>query len=1152
MAPSSPIDQIGFRRILTRNIALPLLVGVVNAVLFIVLILFLLSALRWVEHTESVISKSNEVSVLMVDMQTGMRGFLITGEEPFLGIYRIARPKIGPTLAILRDMVSDNQTQVDRLRRLESMHADWMTYAETAISLRRTNGDYAKVVSNRGQQEFNEIRREIYDFQEVEKRLLEDRQNNARLIITVSIISFLVIMAAVTGFLSYFGRRELIKLSSIYNESLDERHHHAQILEQQNWQRSGQAILGEKSIGQVSIPALGQTILDFLVNYLGASAAAFYASQSGMPGLQRIASYGFRKDIEDSTQTLESGDSLVEQAFLSKHIIELKDVPQDYVKINSGLGDSVPRYLVIVPVNHDGKSNGVIELGFLHTPTTRDIDFLKLITSNIGNSLEMALNRRRLQDMLEETQQLNEELQVQQEELRTANEELEEQSRVLEESQALLENQKAELEQTNEKLIDQTISLDQKNIALGTIQAELEERAAELQRASKYKSEFLANMSHELRTPLNSSMILAKLLAENAKGNLNEEQIQFANSIYSAGNDLLNLINDILDISKVEAGKLELAPEHVPLQRLTESLRITFEPLAAQKKLQFVTSVEKGTPQSIFTDHQRLEQIIKNLLSNAIKFTEEGKVSINIAPCKEGIAFSVIDSGIGIAQEHQSLIFDAFQQADGSISRRYGGTGLGLSISRELAHLLGGTITVKSAPGMGSTFTLALPLQLMEVQDNNPQQAVEKIIPLDTKPVAKPSSTEATQRFFEDDRDKKSNAERSVLVIEDDADFAKILYELAHELQYRCLVADTATEGLQIAKEFLPDAILLDIGLPDSSGMSVLQKLKADPKTRHIPVHIVSAADRTEAALQMGAVGYAIKPTTRDRLKDVFNKLEEKLTRKVKRVLLVEDDALQRQSVMKLIGDEDVEITAVELGGEAIALLRTTIFDCMVIDLKLPDMQGHELLQQMSTEDICCFPPVIVYTGRNISRAEENELLKYSRSIIIKGARSPERLLDEVTLFLHKVESTLSSERQSMLKTVRSRDRILEGRRILVVDDDMRNIFALTGALEQKGAIVEVARNGFESIDKLNEVPDIDMVLMDVMMPGMDGLEATRRIRSDARFQKLPIIAITAKAMKDDQEQCLKAGTSDYLAKPIDIDRLYSLLRVWMPTLDRI
>lgn len=1158
MAPSSPVDQRSFRRILARNIILPLVLGVINAAVFIVLIVFLLNAFRWVEHTESVLAKSNEVSRLMVDMQTGLRGFLITGEEPYLGIYRLARPKIAPEITTLRELVGDNKTQVERLRRIESMHAEWVSYSEQAIELRRRNGDYTKLVSSRGQQEFNEIRREFSDFQDMENNFLITRREDARSVTTVAIISYLILMGIATGLLSYFGRRELVKLSTTYNDSLAERHHHAEILEQQNWQRAGQARLAEQTIGQAVIGSLGQITLNFLVGYLGAAAGAFYARRNG--GVQRIACYGFRQDIADAGQTLDTGESLVEQALISHRIIELNDVPADYVKINSGLGEATPRYLVVVPVAHDGQTNGVIELGFLRAPAARDIEFLKLVAPNIGNSLEMALNRRRLQDLLEETQQLNEELQVQQEELRTANEELEEQSRILEESQALLENQKAELEQTNDKLIDQAVILDQKNTALNAIQIELEARAEDLQRASKYKSEFLANMSHELRTPLNSSMILAKLLAENAKGNLNQEQVQFANSIYSAGNDLLNLINDILDISKVEAGKLELAPETIPLRRLVDSLRLTFEPLAIQKHLQFSATIEADAPLSIFTDHQRLEQILKNLLSNAIKFTEQGHINISIAPHSQGaVAFAVTDSGIGIATEHQSLIFEAFQQADGSISRRYGGTGLGLSISRDLASLLGGSISVQSTPGAGSTFTLILPLELaIEKEQESAQHSAPTLPPatvtVPASPIEKnqPEKIAAAKRFFDDDRDKTVEASRSVLIIEDDADFASILYDLAHELKYRCLIAETAAEGLQLANDLLPDAILLDIGLPDLSGMNVLQKLKTNPLTRHIPVHIVSAADRTEAALQMGAVGYAIKPTTRDHLKEVFDKLEDKLTRKVKRVLLVEDDALQRQSVVKLIGDEDIEITAVERGEEAIELLQNTIFDCMIIDLKLPDMQGHELLQRMSVENICCFPPVIVYTGRNLTRAEENELLKYSRSIIIKGARSPERLLDEVTLFLHKVESELSSERQSMLKTVRSRDRVLEGRRILLVDDDMRNIFALTGALEQKGAIVEIARNGVESLEKLNEVADIDLVLMDVMMPVMDGLEAMRHIRADARFQKLPIIAITAKAMKDDQEQCLKAGASDYLAKPIDVDRLYSLLRVWMPTIDRL
>jgi len=756
---------------------------------------------------------------------------------------------------------------------------------------------------------------------------------------------------------------------------------------------------------------------------------------------------------------------------------------------------------------------------------------------------------------------------VQQEELRTANEELEEQSRALEESQSALENQQAELRTTNDQLAEQALSLDMKNGALQSAQEQLHQRAVELERASRYKSEFLANMSHELRTPLNSSLILAKLLADNNGGNLSDEQVRFAQTIYSAGNDLLQLINDILDISKVEAGKLELVPEDVPLRRVVEGLSRTFEPLALQKSLDFKVTVAPEVPASLHTDRQRLEQILKNLLSNAVKFTDTGAVSLSVLVAPDGaIAFRVQDSGIGIAQDQQDKIFDAFHQADGTTSRRFGGTGLGLSISRDLTNLLGGSMAVSSAPGEGSVFTLTLPRGIAEVRPPSVPVVANLGAPIYSAPAMPARSASAPtpapvpaaapayepSTSFPDDRDKGAEGRRTVLVVEDELAFARILYDLARELGYRCLVGMSADEGLALAVSQRPDAVLLDVRLPDRSGLTVLQQLKDNPSTRHIPVHVLSSIENGGEALHLGAIGYALKPSSREELEDVFRKLQEKSSQKIKRVLLVEDDERQRESVTHLIADDDVEIAAVGTASEALRLLRSEVFDCMVIDLKLPDMSGGELLERMSQEELCSFPPVIVYTGRNLTRDEEAQLLRYSRSIIIKGARSPERLLDEVTLFLHKVESELSTERQSMLKAVRGRDRVFEGRTILVVDDDVRNVFALTSALEGRGAKIEVGRNGFEAIAKLDEVPGIDLVLMDIMMPGMDGLEATRRIRADGRFDRLPIIAITAKAMKDDQEQCLNAGANDYLAKPIDLSRLYSLLRVWMPTLERI
>lgn len=1154
------LDQSEFRRILGRNLIMPLVAGVASAALFVLLIVNLLSSLNWVEHTEKVLGEANQLSRLTVEMQSGIRGFLLVGDEDFLNTYRTAKPKIVTDLAALKQLVQDNQIQVERLSRVQILIGQWDDFARTIINQKRTNGDYVSTMHQRGMQEFELIRDEFNSFTALEEQLLQERNDTARRTTIIAISAYLCFIALFTGLLSYSGRRELVRLSNNFNSALTQAHQHADTLEEQAWQRAGQAQLAEKSIGQTALPLLGRTILDFLALYVDCAVAALYVRTQSQGNLVRVATYGGNKPDPEDEQFFDSAEGLVGQAAFSNRLIHLQQLPDDYfpkgLKITSGLGSSAPTNLVLLPTEQDGVANGVLELGFLRTPTPRELGFLSLIASNIGSTLESALARQRLHKVLEETQQLNEELQVQQEELRAANEELEEQSRALEESQSILENQKAELEQTNDKLQEQANILDQRNSDLITTKSELEERAQDLQRASRYKSEFLANMSHELRTPLNSAMILAKLLAENSNGNLNKEQIEFAQTIYSSGNDLLDLINDILDISKVEAGKLELLPDHIPLEQLIESLRVTFTPLARDKQLEFSARIEVGTSSSIYTDRQRLEQILKNLISNAIKFTDTGKVELILSDAGAGaVNFAVRDTGIGIADNQQDLIFEAFQQADGSINRRYGGTGLGLSISRDLAHLLGGAIHLQSAPNQGSTFTLQLPADLKmpknqkvpvkeKTQHQRPTHAEPK---LETE-----TATAITTPPFNDDRDNSAHSDRTVLVVEDDPGFARILLDLARELKYRCLVAQSAGEAMSMANEFKPDAVLLDLGLPDASGMSVLQKLKANPNTRHIPVHIISAADSTGAAMQMGAVGYVIKPTSRDRLKQVFEKLESKLTQEVNRVLIVEDDAVQRQAIVHLIQDEDIDITAVALGQEAIDLLRNNIYDCMIIDLKLPDMQGPELLQRMSTEAICCFPPVIVYTGRNLTREEENNLLKYSRSIIIKGARSPERLLDEVTLFLHKVESQLSSERQSMLKTLRGRDRALEGRRVLLVDDDARNIFALSGALEQKGAVVEIARDGQEALDKLDEVKDIDVVLMDVMMPGMDGLEATRRIRQNQSFQKLPIIAVTAKAMKDDQEQCLKAGASDYLAKPIDIDRLYSLLKVWMPTMERI
>ncbi|MCV4340989.1 response regulator [Pseudomonas capsici] len=1169
MNRTSVVDEQRFRKLLVRNISLPLGVGVLSAFFFAVLIGYLLSVIQWVEHTDRVLNSTNRAMKLSIDMETGMRGFLLTGQENFLDPYEVAKPLLKAELKNLEELVVDNPTQVDRFRRLSTLQEEWGHFAQEMIEMRRQNGDFVLATrAGRGKRITDEIRTEYDQVVSMEQQLRLARNADVTRTTIACVVLYMIFVLAVSGILAYFGRRDLLSLSTTYSSNLNQLEDNAERLQKVAWLRNGQSELAEQVLGQLTLNTLGQHILQFFAQYLGAVVAAVYVRQEH-GGLLRVASYGFSREHEEQEQTIYSGEGVIGQAAQQNRIVALDGLPGDYFKYSSGLGEGLPSSVVIVPTSNDDQVNGVVELGFMRALTEKDIEFLELVAPNVGTSIEAARYRQRLQEVLTETQQLNEELQVQQEELRTANEELEEQSRILKESQAHLETQQAELEQTNTQLAEQSQALedqrdilDSKNEELSLAQVELQARADELQRSSKYKSEFLANMSHELRTPLNSSLILAKLLAENPTENLTQEQVKFAESIYSAGNDLLNLINDILDISKVEAGKLEVRPENSSVSRLVDGLRGMFQPLATEKNLDFIVEVQPGTPTMLFTDRQRLEQILKNLLSNAIKFTESGTVSMIVSRQPgAGIVFTVRDSGIGIAPEHQQSIFEAFRQADGTTNRRYGGTGLGLSISRDLAALLGGSISVTSAPGQGSIFSLVLPEQYVEQERE--EEGSERSVIISSPAVTLPLITQPTQPVvesrpdipqatFADDRHKAPFSGRCILVIEDEVQFAQILFDLAHELGYSCLVAHAADEGFNLAAEFTPDAILLDMRLPDHSGLTVLQRLKELAPTRHIPVHVISVEDRQEAAMHMGAIGYAVKPTTREELKDVFARLEAKLTQKVKRILLVEDDALQRDSIARLIGDDDIEITAVGFAHEALDLLRENIYDCMIIDLKLPDMLGNELLKRMSTEDIRSFPPVIVYTGRNMTRDEEAELMKYSRSIIIKGARSPERLLDEVTLFLHKIESQLSNERQKMLKTARSRDKVFEARKILVVDDDVRNIFALTSALEHKGAVVEIARNGIEAIAKLNEVEDIDLVLMDVMMPEMDGYEATVEIRKDPRWRKLPIIAVTAKAMKDDQERCLQAGSNDYLAKPIDLDRLFSLIRVWLPKMERI
>ncbi len=941
----------------------------------------------------------------------------------------------------------------------------------------------------------------------------------------------------------------------------------------QEWLQSGQTGLSEQLAGEQRLEELGQNALRFLAEYLGGQVGALFVEDGG--SFRCIATYAVPAD-GGVPERFTPEDGLLGQVVRDRRTFLVRDVPPGYLSLGSALGKGRPQHLLAAPMKVDGSVNAVLELGFFHPVYDADTELLERVGESIAVAVRSALYRTQLQELLRETQRQAEELQAQSEELRVSNEELEEQSRALKESQTRLEQQQAELEQTNAQLEEQTQLLEQQRDDLRRTQTVLQNQARDLEQASRYKSDFLANMSHELRTPLNSTLILAKLLADNPQGNLTAEQVRYAETIRSAGNDLLTLINDILDLSKIEAGRMEVHAQKVRIRHFLENLDRTFQPVATQKGLGFRTQSAPGAPDAIETDPQRLEQVLKNLLSNALKFTERGEVTLEVRSTPERrVAFVVQDTGIGIPAEQQEMIFEAFRQADGTTNRKYGGTGLGLSISRELIRLLGGDLFVESTAGRGSTFTVTLP-QVFDASaapsrapapDVAPPAAsdtggglatpstepspVAAAAPSNRSQVAPGAAAPAGGRQIEDDRERLTGG-RVVLVVEDDERFARILYDLAHELKFQCLIATNGEEALALAAQYEPGGVILDVGLPDHSGLSVLDRLKQDARTRHIPVHVVSGSDHTQTALSLGAVGYLLKPVDREELVQAFERLETRLTREMRRVLVVEDDAVQLDSLRRLLGSRDVETVGVRTAGECLEVLKNSTFDCMVLDLSLPDASGFSLLETLSQEDAYSFPPVIVYTGRELTPDEEQQLRRYSKSIIIKGAKSPERLLDEVTLFLHQVVSELPTEQQQMLEKARSRDAALEGRRILVVEDDVRNVFALTSILEPRGARIQIARNGREALEALErsqQVPSqaVDLVLMDIMMPEMDGLTAMREIRKRPEWRKLPIIALTAKAMKNDQEECLEAGANDYMAKPLDVEKLLSLVRVWMP-----
>jgi CheY-like chemotaxis protein/signal transduction histidine kinase len=887
--------------------------------------------------------------------------------------------------------------------------------------------------------------------------------------------------------------------------------------------------------------------------------------------MKLLGGYAYRKR-KNLANEFRPGEGLVGQCALERERILVSNVPENYVYVSSGLGEAPPRNIVVLPVLFEGEVKAVIELSTFHSFSETHLTFLDQLTESIGIVLNTIAANTRTEDLLQQSQSLATELQSQQDELKKTNEQLEKQAESLRESEELLKSQQEELQQTNEELQEkaallarQKAEVEAKNREVEEARYEMEEKAEQLALTSKYKSEFLANMSHELRTPLNSMLILSRQLAENRDENLTTKQVQFAETIHSSGSDLLSLINDILDLSKIESGMMGIDVSEIAIADVTSQLERNFHQVAQDKNLEFHVELGEGLGQSLQTDGKRLQQIMMNLLSNAFKFTEQGKIVLRIEPAPRGetyhldslnragevIALSVTDTGIGIATEKQRIIFEAFQQADGTTSRKYGGTGLGLSISREIARLLGGEIRVVSTPGEGSTFTLYLPrdyvpvawpqsVQAKQAQAGATQQwSLVDSLDNETLLAGEPGS-------IEDDRYTIEPVDRVVLIVEDDLNFARILLDLAHEKGFKGLVANTGAMALALAKKYQPAAITLDIRLPDRDGWTVLDRLKHDSQTSFIPVHIITVEEQRQRALQQGAFTHLQKPVSQEDLTSAFDNIAAFAERRVKKLLVVEDDDVQRMSVVELIGNGDVHTTAVATGNEALTALKDEQFDCMVLDLRLPDMSGFELIERLQTELGRYDLPIIVYTGKELTHKEEVHLKKVADAIIVKEASSPERLLAETALFLHRVEANLPEPKRRMLEKLHRRDPVLANRKVLVVDDDVRNIFALTSALEAHSMEVLHAENGQEGIDLLKKTPGIEAVLMDIMMPEMDGYEAISAIREMEQFKQLPIIALTAKAMKADRDRCLEVGASDYISKPLDVDQLLSLLRVWL------
>ncbi|SDH43724.1 response regulator [Chitinophaga filiformis] len=1189
-----------FKRNLLIGFGVSLLLLIVSSVASFFSIRNLLQSAYWVDHTNVVIFRLESTLSFMKDAETGQRGYLLTGDEDFLEPYRYAYDSVQVNLKVIRELMKDNPQQQAEIEKLQYLMARRQSLLESSINARKTGQSVSFDSLQSGRVIMKDARALVGMMEDREKRLLETRTQKLDrvaaytpvVIVIAALLALLITSVFYMRVKKDYDERTLLQdalekkdreinrriniirgiaenisagdysirvndeekdalggVSLSLNRMAASLEKSFNQLAEKEWHQTGMAGLNNRMVGEKDVNALAGDIIEFLAEYTNSQVGVFYLAGNDNT-LELTGSFAFVP--AENRRTIPVGQGLAGQCAASGKTMLLKDVTPDNITISYAAGEIRPANIVAVPVLYEGYLKGVVELASLQPYTPNELAFLEAATHNVGIAITTAENRRRVQELLEETQAQSEELQVQHGELENINSELEAQAQKLQASEEELRVQQEELQQANQELEERSRLLEDRNQIIVERNLEIQKKAEELEISTKYKSEFLANMSHELRTPLNSILLLSRLMAENNDKNLTPDQIESSQVIQSSGKGLLNLIDEILDLSKIEAGKMDLEFAHVPVHEICTDMEALFTPIAREKNLALQVDIQPDAPALIETDKMRLEQILKNLLSNALKFTARGVVTLKVAAVPENAAFirfSVKDTGIGIPEDKQQIVFEAFQQADGSTRRKYGGTGLGLSISRELAKLLGGEIRLESEPGQGSEFIVTIPVHPQEEKEQTApptQQQAEDVWKDAVKAKEKRDDYVATEipEEIPDDRHSLKANDKVILIVEDDTKYAGILLDFTRKRGYKGIVAVRGDHGIEMAQRYKPVAILLDIVLPVQSGWQVMEALKSNPATRPIPVHIVSSLEAKRESLQKGAVDFIDKPLALDQMPRIFQQLENALTRNPKKVLIVEENPKHAEALAYFLENFNVSTEITGNIGSSVTALQKKDVNCVILDMGVPDQHAYETLETVKGNPGLENLPIIIFTGKNLSRAEENRIRQYADSIVIKTAHSYQRMLDEVALFLHLVEERADNKpgkkQQGPLKQV------LEGKTVLIADDDVRNIFSLTKALEQHKMHIISALDGNEALQQLKNNPQVDIVLMDMMMPQMDGYETTRMIRETPEYKHLPILAVTAKTMLGDREKCIRAGASDYISKPVDIDQLVSLLRVWL------